>query len=177
MKALDKILGSKDELKDQEYPEEFEPKEELIDKKLKELGPEDQDIKSFMEKKNKKEEKKDGKKNASQKDIPETKEQSPGTVPESLEESQEIEGTDQPERQGIVYTSSFNIPLNEKNIETAKKIITDNVEKGFVVAFQTGLYVNKDNVDAVKKALDYFVENGYKSLIVTEQTQEIADDK
>ncbi len=167
--VLDKILGKKNELEEQEYPEEFVPKGEAKSS--------DPDIIDFLAKKKLREEKKDGEKNASQESVPKQEEQSVGSVPRKVEESQEIEEEPiQPATEPkITYTQSFNIPVNANNIETAKKIVTDNVEKGYVIALQTGTYVDKSNFESVKKALDYFVHKNYKVIITTEQTQEVPD--
>ncbi len=97
-----------------------------------------------------------------------------------MEESQEIE---EPNPKGttvdskITYTEGFNGSVSSKNIETAKKILMENVESGFVIAFQAGTYVNSDNVENVKRALKYFVDNNYKIIITTERVKEISDDK
>lgn len=170
--VLDKLIPKKKELEEQEYPEEFEPS--------KKIKTDDPDIKDFLEKRNKREEEKDGKKDSAQDDIPQEKKQSTESVPGEVEESQEEE-IEEPEpvqpasEPRITFTKSFNIPVNGKNMETAKKILDDNIENGFVIAFQAGTYVDKNNVERIKKALKYFVDNDYKVIIATESVQEIPD--
>ncbi len=180
---LDKLIPKNKELEEQEYPEEFEPS--------KKIKTDDPDIKDFLEKKQKKEEKKDGKKDSAQDDLPQEEEQGVGSVPGEVEESEKkeeelitepqseesiIDNPDQqPSEQGITFTKSFNIPVNEKNMGTAKKILDDNIKNGFVIAFQAGTYVDKKNIESIKKALKYFVDNDYKVIIATENVQEIDD--
>ncbi len=185
MKALDKIIGSKKEIEEQEYPEEFEPN--VVAK----TG--DPDIKEFLRKKQEREAKKDGKEDPAQDDILEKKEEVPGVVPESLEESKKEEeiidsqGLEDPStvtdpeqkpiKPKITYTRSFNMPVNGKNIETTKRILSENAKSGFVIALQAGTYVDTSNVENIKRVLKYFVNNNFKVVIVTEEVQEIADDK
>lgn len=170
MKVLDRLIGSKKEIEEQEYPEEFTPNE-----KAKAMDP---DIKEFLQKKEEREAKKDGKEDTTQEDIPEEEEQSTGPVSEDVEEIEEAQetnpgGTDPK----ITYTKSFNIPVTDKNIETSKKLLVENVNNGFVIAFQAGTYVDKKNVENVKRALKYFIDNNYKVIIATEQVEEISDEQ
>ncbi len=136
-------------------------------------------IRDFLDKKKKREEEKDGKKDSAQEDIPEEEEQSVKAVPGDVEESQEEEIEARPTQPAtdtkITFTKSFNIPVNGKNMETTKKILDDNIQNGFVIAFQAGTYVDKNNVERIKKALKYFVDNDYKVIIATENVQEIPD--
>ncbi len=170
MKILDKIIPTKKEIEEQEYPEEYEPNPILKTK--------DPDIKEFLRKKQEREEKKHGKEDPTQEDIPEQKEESIESVPEKVEESQEIEERTEPTgEEKITYTTSFNMLVNKKNIETSKRLLGENVKNGFVVAFQAGTYVDNNNVENIKRALKYFVDNNYKVVIATEQVQEIPDDK